>query len=156
MTARLLDPLRGLGWTVLHDRRVPGSAANVDHLVIGPNRAWLIDSKAWDGRIKLLGDGRLWYGRTCLDNTIQLVRWAAARVEAVLAEAAPEDGFALQAVICMHGARLPRSPLRWDGVVLTEAKDLFGLIARSDSMFPDAAAMLRASGADRLLRRAQA
>jgi hypothetical protein len=35
-TARLLDPLARHGWTVLHDLAVPGSRANLDHLVIGP------------------------------------------------------------------------------------------------------------------------
>jgi hypothetical protein len=35
-TARLLDPLERHGWAVLHDLAVPGSRANIDHLVIGP------------------------------------------------------------------------------------------------------------------------
>ena len=35
-TARLLDPLERQGWAVLHDLAVPGSRANLDHLVIGP------------------------------------------------------------------------------------------------------------------------
>ena len=69
-TAGLLDPLRHLGWAVLHDRRLPGSGANIDHLLIGPG-VHVIDSKACRGRIKLLGDGRLWYGRTCLDEVLR-------------------------------------------------------------------------------------
>ena len=35
-TARLLHPLQRHGWVVLHDLAVPGSRANIDHLVIGP------------------------------------------------------------------------------------------------------------------------
>jgi nuclease-like protein len=35
-TVRLLDPLERYGWAVLHDLAVPGSRANIDHLVIGP------------------------------------------------------------------------------------------------------------------------
>jgi hypothetical protein len=35
-TARLLDPLARHGWAVLHDLAIPGSQANLDHLVIGP------------------------------------------------------------------------------------------------------------------------
>jgi len=34
--ARLLGPLGRQGWVVLHDLAVPGSRANLDHLVIGP------------------------------------------------------------------------------------------------------------------------
>jgi hypothetical protein len=44
-TARLLDPLQWHGWVVLHDLAVPGSRANVDHLVIGPGGVFVIDSK---------------------------------------------------------------------------------------------------------------
>jgi Nuclease-related domain len=36
-TARLLEPLERQGWVVLHDLAVPGSRANIDHLVIGPS-----------------------------------------------------------------------------------------------------------------------
>jgi hypothetical protein len=35
-TARLLGPLARHGWVVLHDLAIPGSRANLDHLVIGP------------------------------------------------------------------------------------------------------------------------
>src|SRR5918995_4523079 len=35
-TARLLAPLERHGWAVLHDLAIPGSKANIDHLVIGP------------------------------------------------------------------------------------------------------------------------
>jgi Nuclease-related domain len=35
-TGRLLGPLERHGWVVLHDLAVPGSRANIDHLVIGP------------------------------------------------------------------------------------------------------------------------
>ena len=37
-TARLLGQLERHGWAVLHDLAVPGSRANLDHLVIGPRR----------------------------------------------------------------------------------------------------------------------
>jgi Nuclease-related domain len=35
-TARLLVRLERYGWAVLHDLAVPGSRANIDHLVTGP------------------------------------------------------------------------------------------------------------------------
>jgi hypothetical protein len=44
-TARLLDRLGRDGYLVLHDLAVPGSPANVDHLVIGPSGVFVIDSK---------------------------------------------------------------------------------------------------------------
>jgi Nuclease-related domain len=44
-TARLLGSLERQGWVVLHDLAVPGSRANIDHLVIGLSGVFVIDSK---------------------------------------------------------------------------------------------------------------
>jgi hypothetical protein len=37
---------------VLHDRRVPHSRANLDHLAIVPSGVWVIDSKHYGGRLE--------------------------------------------------------------------------------------------------------
>jgi hypothetical protein len=37
---------------VLHDRRIPRSRANIDHLVIAPSGVWVIDAKRYDGRLE--------------------------------------------------------------------------------------------------------
>lgn len=39
-------------WTVLHSREVPGSRADIDHLLVGPTGVYLVDSKNWSGVIK--------------------------------------------------------------------------------------------------------
>ncbi|HET7519752.1 MAG TPA: nuclease-related domain-containing protein [Actinomycetes bacterium] len=62
-TARLLGPLERQGWVVLHDLAVPGSRANLDHLVIGPGGVFVVDSKHYRGRLQLDPSGRLWHGR---------------------------------------------------------------------------------------------
>jgi Nuclease-related domain len=59
-TARLLSHLERHGWAVLHDLAVPGSPANLDHLVIGPGGVFVIDSS-----------GRLWHGRYPLAPTVR-------------------------------------------------------------------------------------
>jgi Nuclease-related domain len=48
-TARLLAPLERRGFQVFHDLAVPGSPANVDHLVVGPTGVYVIDSKRYRG-----------------------------------------------------------------------------------------------------------
>jgi hypothetical protein len=35
---------------VLHDRRIPGTRANIDHIVIGPTGIWVIDAKRYNGK----------------------------------------------------------------------------------------------------------
>jgi hypothetical protein len=37
----------------LHDRRMPDSQANIDHIVLVPSGVWVIDSKRMKGRIKV-------------------------------------------------------------------------------------------------------
>ena len=37
----------------LHDRRVPGSRANIDHIAITPSGVWVIDAKNYKGRIRV-------------------------------------------------------------------------------------------------------
>jgi hypothetical protein len=37
-------------WRVLHDRRIPGSRANIDHIAIGPTGVWVIDAKRYKGK----------------------------------------------------------------------------------------------------------
>jgi hypothetical protein len=48
-TAHLLAALERDGWVVLHDLALPGSRANIDHLVIGPGGVFVIDSKQYRG-----------------------------------------------------------------------------------------------------------
>ncbi len=35
---------------VLHDRRVPGTRANIDHIVVSPSGVWVIDAKRYKGQ----------------------------------------------------------------------------------------------------------
>jgi hypothetical protein len=53
-TAQALAMLPAAGWFVLHDVRWPGKRfANIDHVVIGPGGVFVIDSKAWSGRVEV-------------------------------------------------------------------------------------------------------
>jgi hypothetical protein len=35
---------------VLHDRRIPGTRANIDHIVVSPSGVWVIDAKRYKGQ----------------------------------------------------------------------------------------------------------
>ncbi|WP_168915945.1 nuclease-related domain-containing protein [Microcella flavibacter] len=45
-----LDALASDSIRVLHDRRIPGSRANIDHIVITPGAVWVIDAKRYAER----------------------------------------------------------------------------------------------------------
>jgi Nuclease-related domain len=52
-----LNALADDGLAVLHDRRIPGSKANIDHIAITPGGIWVIDAKRYKGRPELKIEG---------------------------------------------------------------------------------------------------
>jgi hypothetical protein len=102
-TARLLAPLERQGYQVFHDLAIPGSAVNLDHLVVGPTGVFVIDSKRYRGHLHYSA-GRLWHGRRPLDRTLDTLWWEATRAAETL-------GFGpdlhIYPVLCVHVARLP-------------------------------------------------
>lgn len=94
---------------VLHDRRMPRGRGNVDHIAIAPTGVYVIDAKAWQGKVtaptplfgrqKLLIDGR---DRTSLidglDRQVAVVR-------ATLGE--DHGDVAVRGVLCFTRAELP-------------------------------------------------
>lgn len=45
-----LDGLAAKGVRLLHDRRIPGTKANIDHIAVGPTGVHVIDAKRYPGR----------------------------------------------------------------------------------------------------------
>jgi hypothetical protein len=110
-TARLLDRLTRNGFVMFHDLAVPGSAANVDHLVIGPTGVFVIDSKQWIGSVHQSADGLVWHNHYPLDRTLGTVRWEAQAVGRLL-------GTRAAALLCVHGAHVQSGGLHAQGVAI--------------------------------------
>jgi hypothetical protein len=119
-TARLLDPLERHGWAVLHDLAVPGSRANIDHLVIGPGGVFVIDSKQYRGRLQLDRFGRLWHGRYPLAPTLRAVSFEADRAAQVLTD----PDVVVVPIVAVHGAQVPWGKVVTDGVPVLPARRL--------------------------------
>jgi hypothetical protein len=113
-TARLLDRLTCDGYVVFHDLAVPGSDANVDHLVIGPTGLFVIDSKQWTGSVHQSGDGLAWHNHYPLDRTLAMVRWEAMAVGRLL-------GTRVATLLCVHGAHIQGGGLDAQGVAIVPA-----------------------------------
>ena len=54
-----LDRVAGNGVYVLHDRRISGTKANIDHIAVGPSGVFVIDAKKYRGRPRLSVEGGL-------------------------------------------------------------------------------------------------
>ncbi|MFD8777571.1 nuclease-related domain-containing protein [Streptomyces sp. NPDC059916] len=100
-TARLLRPLEALGWQIRHDRALPRSGANLDHVLVAPSGRLVVvlDTKAW-----YLGETRLVRGRVHCgpeDRHEQVVKVAgyARRVQEALAV----PGVEVLPLLVVHG-----------------------------------------------------
>ena len=52
---RVLAPLEAEGYRILHDRRRPGGRDNIDHIVIGPPGVIVVETKRYDGTVRVRG-----------------------------------------------------------------------------------------------------
>lgn len=102
----LADQFGGL---VLHDRRIPSSRANIDHILVMPGGVWVVDAKNYTGRVELRRSGGLLSprvekltvrGRDCTSLVEQSIR----QVERVreVTPAVPVTG-----VLCFYRAEWP-------------------------------------------------
>jgi hypothetical protein len=143
-TARLLDRLTREGFVVFHDLAVPGSPANVDHLVIGPTGLFVIDSKQWTGSVHRSSDGLVWHNYYPLDRTLETVGWEAQAVSRVL-------GSRAAALLCVHGAHVHGGGLHAQGVAIVPTHLLRGALGY-DRVLSDADVDLLATTAWSRLR----
>lgn len=97
---------------VMHDRRIRGTKANIDHIAIGPSGVWVIDAKRYkDKRPELRIEGGLFRPRVELlriggrDGT-KLVDGVKSQVDRVR-EALADDTIPIRGVLCFLEADWP-------------------------------------------------
>lgn len=118
---------------LLHDRKVPRTRGNIDHLAVAPSGVWVIDAKNYQGKVERrdLGgwskvDNRLYVaGR----NRSRLVEGLAWQIDAVKAALDDNDVF-IHAALCFTDAswKLFAKPFRIGNVWVTWADALAELI----------------------------
>lgn len=84
---RALDAL-GPHTRALHDRRIAGSRANIDHILVAPTGVWTIDAKNYTGKIERRRRGQeLWINGRDRSKLLEQARRQATVVRSTLAEA---------------------------------------------------------------------
>ncbi|MCZ7525606.1 MAG: NERD domain-containing protein [Acidimicrobiia bacterium] len=137
-----LDSLPGC--VALHDRRLPGSRANIDHLVVAPSGVWVIDAKHYRGRVAMRDVG----GWTSVDRRLRvggrdrtkLVKAMAQQVTAVRQVLdARWSGVPIRPVLCFVGADWPllAKPFEIDGVVIAWPRAVARLVRGSGPSTPE-------------------
>lgn len=133
---------------VLHDRRVPRTRANIDHIAVAPSGIWVIDSKRYKGKVAvsqpLLGAAKLTIAGRDRTKLIDGLAKQVELVRAVAAENAPE--VPVHGALCFVDADLPLfGTLRFRGFPLVYPKALAKQINRPG---PVAAEQLNAVAAE--------
>lgn len=118
---------------VLHDRRIPGSRANIDHIAICPSGIYVIDAKNYEGKVQRIDKGgwfstdlRLYVGsRDCTKLVAGMERQADA-IRSALEGAGIEDAVDIRAALCFVDAEwsLFANPFTLEGVWIGWAKAL--------------------------------
>jgi hypothetical protein len=98
---RRLSSVAGPNLKVLHDRKIPRSAANIDHLAITTETIWVLDAKRYRGKVETRGGGlfssrppELYVGGRNQTKLVEGVRRQVSVVEAVLAPLQHQLGLA--------------------------------------------------------------
>jgi hypothetical protein len=123
--------------TALHDRRVPGSKANIDHIVVGPAGVFVIDAKHLQGRIGIHNKGglfmtdlRLIVGRRDCSALADAVLWQRSVVEAALVGAGETSQPPIAGVLCFIDGDWPlfKPPTSFRGVRLETERTIQKLV----------------------------
>ena len=128
------------GFRVLHDRRVPGSRANVDHIVIAPAGIFVVDAKHLEGSIEIRNRGgffrpdwRLTVGRR---DQSKLARAMPRQVEVVrtaLMASGVDPLPPITPVLCFVDGDWPliRPPKEFEGVLLESERSIRKVVTGS-------------------------
>lgn len=125
----------------LHDRKVPRTRGNIDHLVIGPTGVWIIDAKAYAGKIErrdkggfFSSDMRLYVGGRDRSEAVAGMQWQVDAVRAVVGD----ESVPVHPVLCFTDAEwgLFSGPFTLGGVLCTYAKALAQAINASGPLDP--------------------
>lgn len=142
---KLADALAGVDDViVLHDRRVPRTRANIDHIVIAPAGIFVVDAKRYQGLIRIRdrgglfrSDDRLYVGSRDCSALAANMDWQVSAVREALASAGPElSGFPVTAVLCFIDGEWPLllPPESYQGVRLEGKRSIKKLVSGSRSL----------------------
>jgi hypothetical protein len=136
-TGRLLEPLEGEGFRILHDRKIPGSRANIDHIVIGPPGIYVVETKSLGGALQIR-DNEVFVSGRRRTKMIDEVKREALAVQTALAKELAAPGWMVTPVICVHRADLPWLRSEVAGVRIVSGKDLVKRLREADHLLAPA------------------
>ena len=142
-----LTAATSMGVMAVHDRRIPGSRANIDHIAIGPSGVFVIDAKVVKGRVTLRSTGPIWNrgpakvyvgGRDKTSAIDGMTRQVEA-VRGVLRSSGLAESVSVRPVVALVGAEWGwfARPLEVRGVVICWPKEVARIASRPGPLGPE-------------------
>lgn len=107
----MLDGMAGRLLRVLHDRRIPRTRANIDHIVVCPNGVMVVDAKQYKGRVALKSEGGLFSPLvrklTVAGRDRTKLADGVAKQVGLVTEALEDVPVPVQGMLCFLGAEWP-------------------------------------------------
>lgn len=135
--ANILTKRLGDGAVLLHDRRVPRTRGNIDHLAVASSGLWVIDAKQYKGKVERRDEGkfftsdfRLRVGGRDRSKLIEGMQWQHDAVTKALEDVGATD-VPVHLVVTFVDAEwsLIRRPMKFGDVLVVWPKTLAELIA---------------------------
>jgi Nuclease-related domain len=118
---------------VLHDRKVPGTRGNIDHLVVASSGAWVVDTKNYRGLVErrdvggwFRTDRRLFVAGRDRTKRVDGLGWQIDAVRTVMGD----EELSITGVLCFADAewRLFAKPFQLKGIWVTSPNKLIEMI----------------------------
>jgi hypothetical protein len=130
---------------VLHDRRVPGTRGNIDHIVVAPAGVFVVDAKLYKGLIQIRDvggffktDKRLYVGRRDCSHLAENMRWQVQAVQLAL-QSAEVQPVPITPVLCFVEGEWPLlfPPEEYKGVRLEGKRSIKKLLSTAQGLQPE-------------------
>jgi hypothetical protein len=128
----------------LHDRRVPGTRGNIDHIVVSPRGVYVVDAKRYAGEVRVRDvadlfsrpDRRLFVGRRDCSQRAEAVGW---QVDAVRSALGGRADLPVVPVLCFVDAEWPLfgAARDFDGVLIDDPRSLRKRLTKPGSLAVD-------------------
>jgi len=139
------DEVAARGAVALHDRRIPDTRANIDHIVVAPAGVFVVDAKKYTGKVEkrdvggfFKKDERLYVGRRDCSRLLAGMQKQLAVVRNALATQTDLADVPLTGNLCFVGAEWSwfARPIELDGVTVTWPKVLVEMFEKRIVLTP--------------------
>lgn len=116
-----LRKLERSGYRTLHARAIPGSEAQIDHLVVGPTGVYAVDSEKWDKRlpVRVQSGKKLFHGPFDMKPRLTEARWEASQASELISKAYGRE-ISVVPSLAIYGPQVPWKIMTIRGVDVYE------------------------------------